>query len=63
MARTIKLYSVREAAAILSVSAETIRDWINTDRLGAIDICPGKRVIYRVPESAIEKFLRERTKR
>jgi excisionase family DNA binding protein len=63
MASRITLYTVSEAARLLSVSAWTMRDWIRKGRIEAIDIADGDRTIYRVPEVALENFIKSQRRK
>jgi excisionase family DNA binding protein len=52
-----RLLPVREAAGRLGVREETLRVWLRLGRLTKVQL--GQRV--RVPESALEDFVRNRT--
>jgi excisionase family DNA binding protein len=49
-----KIYSTEEAAAILGVKPETVRQWIRKGELGAVKAGPR---LWRVRESDLQKFL------
>jgi excisionase family DNA binding protein len=53
-----KLLTLDEVAEQLSVNVETVRRWIRSGELEGIDL--GGRAGYRVTESALDKFIRER---
>lgn len=53
-----KLLTVEEVAEQLGVTAETVRKWIRSKDLEALDL--GGRAGYRVGEPALERFIRER---
>lgn len=48
-----KYYSVRQVAAILSVSEAAIRRWVRERKLQVV--CAGR--LIRIPENAINSFL------
>lgn len=56
-----RLLTVEEVAEQLSVGVETVRRWIRSGEMDAIDL--GGRAGYRIRESALEKFVREREKK
>ena len=53
-----RLLTVEEVAERLGVNQDTVRRWIRNQELEAIDL--GGRAGYRVTESALEKFIRNR---
>lgn len=53
-----KLLTVEEVAERLSVGIETVRRWIRSKELEAVDL--GGRAGYRISESALERFIHER---
>lgn len=53
-----KLLTVEEVAERLSVGIETVRRWIRSKELEAVDL--GGRAGYRISESALERFIRDR---
>ena len=53
-----KVLTVEEVAERLNVGIETVRRWIRSKELEAIDL--GGRAGYRITESALEKFIRDR---
>ncbi len=53
-----KLLTVEEVAEQLGVGIETVRRWIRSKDLQAIEL--GGRAGYRIPESALDRFIRER---
>jgi excisionase family DNA binding protein len=55
-----KLLTLDEVADQLSVTVETVRRWIRSGEMEAIDL--GGRAGYRVSESALERFIKERVK-
>ncbi len=52
-----KLYSVKEAAALISVKPSTIRTWINQGKLRAIRL--GR--LFRIPAIAIDDLTKKPT--
>jgi excisionase family DNA binding protein len=53
------LYKIREVAEILRVAPNTVRNAIESGRLPAY-LLPGKgRGTYRIPESAVARYLEE----
>lgn len=52
------LYTVDDVAARLSVHPETVRNWIKTGQLAAINL--GGSAGYRISESDLADFLRTR---
>lgn len=50
-------YSVREAAALLSYSVESIRDMIAAGHIAALAIRPNRRCRYRIPVTEIIRIL------
>ena len=52
------LYTVEEIAKLLSVHPETIRKWIKSGEMRAIKL--GGPAGYRISQSALDQFLRER---
>jgi excisionase family DNA binding protein len=53
-----RLLTLDEVAERLNVNVETVRRWIRNGEITFIDL--GGRAGYRVSESALEKFLRDR---
>jgi excisionase family DNA binding protein len=51
-----KLYTIDEIAQLLSVHPETVRNWIRTGKLSAINL--GGSAGYRVSQSDLDAFLR-----
>jgi excisionase family DNA binding protein len=54
-----KVYTVKEVASQLRVDTKTVRKWIRSGELTAIDI-GGE---YRVRQSALDDFIRRRERR
>ena len=52
------LYTVDDIAKILAVHPETVRNWIKSGELAAIDL--GGRAGYRISQSGLDDFLRKR---
>jgi excisionase family DNA binding protein len=52
------LYTVEEIATRLSVHPDTVRRWIKSGELRAINL--GARAGYRIPKSALDEFLQQR---
>jgi excisionase family DNA binding protein len=52
------MFTVQEVADQLNVHPDTVRQWIRSGKLEAIDL--GGRAGFRVSESALQKFIRER---
>lgn len=52
------LQTVDEVAKLLAVHPETVRNWIKSGELAAIDL--GGRAGYRISQSALDDFLRKR---
>lgn len=52
------LYTVEEVATRLAVHPDTVRRWIKSGELRAINL--GGRAGYRITEEAYRQFLRER---
>lgn len=52
------LYTTREVADRLQVSVETVRDWIASGQLTAIDL--GGRTGYRITKPDLEAFMQSR---
>jgi excisionase family DNA binding protein len=52
------LYTVEEVATQLRVHPETVRNWIKTGQLAAINL--GGSAGYRISESDLADFLRKR---
>jgi excisionase family DNA binding protein len=52
------MLTVQEVADQLHVHPDTVRQWIRNGDLEAIDL--GGRAGFRVSESALERFIRER---
>ena len=55
---TDRLLTVDEVAAQLGVNHDTVRRWIRNKELEAIDL--GGRAGYRIPQSALDRFIRDR---
>lgn len=53
----LKFLSIKELASKLNVHHSTIRRAIKTGKIKAITFGNGKRPIYRIPESEIEKII------
>jgi excisionase family DNA binding protein len=53
-----KLYTIEELAALLSVHPETIRNWIRSGQLQAINL--GGAAGYRVSQADLDEFLAKR---
>ncbi len=52
---------VKDAAKILSVSQDKVSEWINANRLEAVNVAnPGKRPQYRIPMDALRNLKPER---
>jgi excisionase family DNA binding protein len=54
-----KVYTVKEVASQLRIDTKTVRKWIRSGELTAIDI-GGE---YRVRQSALDDFIRRRERR
>lgn len=52
------MLTVQEVAEQLNVHPDTVRQWIRNGDLEAIDL--GGRAGFRISESALERFIRER---
>lgn len=52
------MLTVQEVAEQLNVHPDTVRQWIRNGDLEAIDL--GGRAGFRVSESALDRFIRER---
>jgi len=52
------LYTVEDIARFLSVHPETVRKWIKSGEMRAIKL--GGPAGYRISQSALDQFLRER---
>jgi len=52
------LLTVQQVADQLNVHPDTVRQWIRSGELEAIDL--GGRAGFRVSETALDKFIRER---
>jgi len=52
------LYKVEHIATLLRVHAETVRGWIRSGELVAIDL--GGRAGYRISQAALDEFLKKR---
>lgn len=52
------LYTVESIAKLLSVHPETVRKWIKSGEMRAIKL--GGPAGYRISQSALNQFLRER---
>jgi excisionase family DNA binding protein len=58
---TTRYLTVKEAAALLKVSRDTIRSWINTGSLVSVNLATrGKRPCFRISTEELESFLRRR---
>ena len=56
-----RLLTVEEVAQMLSVHDETIRRWIRSGELVAIDL--GGPAGYRIAQSELDRFIKERQTR
>lgn len=54
----VTLFTVDEVAKRLAVHPDTVRNWIKSGELIAIDL--GGRAGYRISQSELEAFLRRR---
>jgi len=54
-----KVYTTEEVAQQLRVDAATVRKWIRSGELAAIDV-GGE---YRIPESSLQEFIKKRLRR
>jgi excisionase family DNA binding protein len=52
------LLTVQQVADQLNVHPDTVRQWIRSGELEAIDL--GGRAGFRISETALDKFIRER---
>lgn len=52
------MFTVQEVADQLNVHPDTVRQWIRSGELEAIDL--GGRAGFRISESALQKFIHER---
>jgi len=52
------MYTVQEVADQFNVHLDTVRQWIRSGELDAIDL--GGRAVFRISESTLQKFIRER---
>lgn len=58
---TTRYLTTKEAAAMLRVSRDTIRSWIHTGSLVAVNLAPrGNRPSFRIATEELETFLRRR---
>ena len=55
---SLKLYTVAETAAILSVSKKSIYNWIKQEALPALRLGPGQRYL-RIRKIDLEAFINE----
>ena len=55
------LLTVEDVATRLSVHPDTVRRWIKSGELRAINL--GVRAGYRIPKSALDEFLKQREER
>jgi len=57
-----KMLSVADVAEMLDVHKRTVRRWINSGKIGAINIGSStpKGTRYRIPLDAYREFVRER---
>jgi excisionase family DNA binding protein len=53
-----KLYTIEDIAALLSVHPETVRNWIRSGQLDAINL--GGAAGYRITQADLDKFLQSR---
>jgi excisionase family DNA binding protein len=53
-----KLYTVDDVAKLLTVHPDTVRNWIKSGELAAIDL--GGRAGYRISEVDLNAFLQKR---
>jgi len=60
MTENEQFLTVAEAAARLRVSEETIRRWLRDGRLSGVHL-GSRKGGWRVPERALDTFIRERT--
>ncbi len=54
-----KYFSPNDIAQKYNIKADTVRKWIKQDKLKAIKLGD----IWRIPESALEKFIEENNKK
>jgi excisionase family DNA binding protein len=54
--QALKLYTVAETAAILSVSKKSVYNWIKQAALPAIRLGPGQRYL-RIRQTDLERFI------
>jgi len=54
-----KIYTVQEVAERLRVDTRTVRKWIHSGQLTAIDIGRG----YRIRESSLQDFIQRKERR
>lgn len=52
------LLTAAEAARAVNASPRSIRRWIAAGALEAVRLGPGDAANYRIPEDALEKFIR-----
>jgi excisionase family DNA binding protein len=57
--QALKLYTVAETAAILSVSKKSVYNWIKQAALPAIRLGPGQRYL-RIRQTDLERFIAKR---
>jgi excisionase family DNA binding protein len=55
--------TVQQVADLLQVHPRTVRRWIAADKLGAVALPGyGNKPSYRIPQSALDKFISERSR-
>lgn len=54
----MKIYKVKEAAEILGMHPDTIREKIRRGELKAKNVATGKRPEYRITEKAIAEYVK-----
>lgn len=52
-----KCYTVKEVAQLLTVSIPTARRLIEQGSIRGINVCSGKRKIWRVTEQALKEYM------
>lgn len=57
---TVKLWTTEEVAEFMRVGPATVRQWISSGSLAAVQT-PGKRGVYRVEQDALDEFIRRQT--
>lgn len=57
---TAKLWTTEEVAEFMRVGPATVRQWISSGALAAVQT-PGKRGVYRVEQGALDEFIRRQT--